>query len=94
MNTLAKPCKWREVTPAEDYPDLRTEQRILIGRLTKRRYLALRRIMRNMGAVLQGTCGHDWDCCGCLLGTYANMQIQHYLGGWKITLARSQSFNY
>lgn len=87
-----------DATPDGDYPDSRTAARVLIGRVTRRRYYALRRIARSL--IIRHPygegyrCGHEHDCCGCLLGQYGGLHIQHYMGGWKVTISFTQSFNY
>lgn len=90
--------KWVEVTAPEDFPDSRTIQRVLIGRMTRRRYRRIRRIMRkliNRHPYGKGyRCGHDHDCCGCTLGTYAGLEFRHYMGGFKIIISQTESFNY
>lgn len=36
------------------------------------------------------TCGHEWDCCGCLIRTRISIRIQKD----SITLIRCSDYNY
>lgn len=102
--TALKIRKWiPDYESSADDGSYQQENRILIGRLTRRRYNLLRRIARNFidrapyGRSPAGypyRCGHDHDCCGCIIGTFGGLTIQHYLGGWKVTISKGQSRNY
>lgn len=63
--------------------------RIITGRLTRRRYEIIMRYARIKSRRL-GNCGHEWDCCGCLHATYMDVKFI----GSMIYLQYTQHFNY
>lgn len=69
--------------------DYRTYEHVIDGRMTKLRYKILSRYARKK-SWRGGGCGHEWDCCGCMIGEY--MRLNYIDGVWRITI--SQSFNY
>jgi len=83
-----------------DY-DYRVFQRIIEGRLTKRRYEILSKFIRQKNNSFKypyGTspngyaynCGCEHDCCGCLSGEHIKAEFTKD----KIVITHSQSFNY
>lgn len=48
--------------------------RVITGRLTRKRYKTIMRYARMRSRSL-GHCGHEWDCCGCVSATYMNVDF-------------------
>ena len=93
--------KW-DYTEDSDH-ERKTVTRTIIGRMTRARYELLRAYCRKhtnnapYGRSEGGypySCGCAGDCCGHLIGEGMWMRMQHWMGGYKITLFFSQSFNY
>lgn len=92
-------------TSNSDY-DHRESTRTITGRLTQKRYDVIRKYMKQYnerfrtpyGRSERGypyTCGHDHDCCGCLIS--GDMQLDFSgLGAnlSKVVLTINQSYNY
>lgn len=82
------------------YPDERVCERILTGRLTKARYKIIERYARKhrrSQSDIYGEgfrCGHEHDCCGCLVGEWMSTKYTRHWKGTKVVLRFSQSFNY
>lgn len=83
--------------------EMQVSTRVITGRLTKQRYKLLQRYCRKKterapyGYSPNGYryhCGHEYDCCGCLMAEYMTMKIEPHWKGNKITFYFTQSFNY
>ncbi len=81
--------------------DSMAEFKTITGRITKSRYKIIHRYVRIRNYHLQApygrsedgyaySCGHEWDCCGCLCGGGMQMEFKNGL----ITLIKYQSYNY
>jgi hypothetical protein len=65
-------------------------ERTFSGRLTKKRYKAISRWCRIASMRPYYRCGHDYDCCGCMCGQYAEFDYNRN----QVTVTLVQSFNY
>lgn len=73
--------------------DTRVSEAKISGRFTKKRFKTISSFIRktyNLGRL--GFCGHDFDCCGCLCGQYA--EINYLPKESAISIQLSESFNY
>lgn len=65
-------------------------ERIIKGRLTKKRYKIIAREVRKMDIGSLPNCGHEYDCCGCLCYQWANFTHKYNLTIIKV----GYSYNY
>ena len=56
--------QWREIDIDSSY---RTYELVVRGRLTRSRYKRIDRWCRKNTKHYR--CGHEWDCCGCIVDT-------------------------
>lgn len=89
MKTIVSKFKVVESDP--DGSGLTTE-RVLIGRLTPARLQAILAVVEALdnpapyGVSANGypfRCGHQWDCCGCLINARASVTIE-VANGFKV----------
>lgn len=88
--------------PDDDFA-VQKSQRVIVGQLTKKRYLRIKRYAKAhtntapYGRSESGhayRCGHDYDCCGCLCSERMYVDYKPHWKGHKVTLTFVQSFNY
>ena len=63
---------------------------IVIQSMDKETYKSFNRLARKNTASY-GSCGHEWDCCGCSTGTSLNIE---YLKGNVFKVTYTEGFNY
>lgn len=96
--------KFKSIQQEPDAFERSQAHRVLIGRLTRKRYEFFRQVVRQVltdrfpyGKSPNGypySCGCEHDCCGCICGIYGNFTIQHWMGGFKVTLYQTIIRNY
>lgn len=82
----------KRLVPSDDEMemDYRVYYRTFSGRMTKKRYQLIRRICRFYSRSFRYSCGHDWDCCGCLCGHSMTFTYKHN----QVKIRISYSYNY
>jgi len=76
-------------TQKSDY-DYKVFYKLLKGKLTKCRYKMLDRFCRKNS--FQSSCGHSYDCCGCVCGQ--KVSFIHNPATQKTLITISVSYNY
>lgn len=87
---LIEPQRMKKfVRSADSEMDYMIYQREFSGRLTPARYKQLDRYCRR-NSFRPGRCGHQWDCCGCLVSQFMSFTYNHN----QVVVTLVRIFNY